>query len=164
MSAHENFLLANIDARAFEELIPHGNVVRLTSGDVIAETRVEIDKVYFPHNGIISCVVALTGGGVIETAMIGRDGAFGIALSMDGRRAFNDAVVQVSGEATTFDVRVFSDIAERYPGFRKQILTYEQFHLAEYSRPPPAMLFIQCSPAHVAGCCACMTWSASKSL
>lgn len=131
MSAHENFLLANIDARAFEELLPHGNVVRLTSGDVIAETRVEIDRVYFPHNGIISCVVALTGGGVIETAMIGRDGAFGITLSMDGRRAFNDAVVQVSGEATTFDVRVFSDIAERYPGFRKQILTYEQFHLAE---------------------------------
>ena len=131
MRAHENWLLAQMDAVAFEELLPHGSVVRLTSGEVIAETRVEIDKVYFPHSGIISCVVALTGGGVIETAMIGRDGAFGAALSLDGKRAFNDAVVQISGEATVFDARVFAEFAERNIAFRRQLLAYEQFHLAE---------------------------------
>lgn len=131
MRAHENFLLAQMDATAFEELLPHGNVVKLTNGDVIAETRVEVDKVYFPHSGIISCVVALTGGGVIETAMIGRDGAYGAALSLDGKRAFNDAVVQVGGEATVFDTRVFAEITQRHAGFRRQLLAYEQFHLAE---------------------------------
>jgi CRP-like cAMP-binding protein len=131
MRAHENFLLGQMDAVVLEELLPHGSVVKLTSGEVIAETRVEIDRVYFPHAGIISCVVALTGGGVIETAMIGRDGAFGAALSLDGRRAFNDAVVQIGGEATVFDTRVFADFAERHVGFRRQLMTYEQFHLAE---------------------------------
>lgn len=131
MRAHENFLLAQMDAFAFEELLPHGSVVKLTTGEVIAETRVEIDKVYFPHHGIISCVVALTGGGVIETAMVGRDGAYGGALSLDGRRAFNDAVVQIGGEATVFDTRVFAELAERHVGFRRQLIAYEQFHLAE---------------------------------
>ncbi len=142
MRAHENWLLAQMDAVAFEELLPHGSVVKLTGGEVIAETRVEIDKVYFPHSGIISCVVALTGGGVIETAMIGRDGAFGAALSLDGKRAFNDAVVQISGEATVFDARVFAEFAERNIAFRRQLLAYEQFHLAE------AQQTAACNAAH----------------
>lgn len=131
MRAHANRLLAQMDATAYSEFEPYGSIVRLTGGEVVAETHVEIDKVYFPHDAIISCVVALTGGGVIETAMIGRDGAFGAAIALDGKRALNDARVQVGGEATMFDAKVFAELAERHIGFRRLLLGYEQFHLAE---------------------------------
>jgi CRP-like cAMP-binding protein len=131
MRAHDNYLLARLDAAAFEELEGHGSLVALSSGDVIAEAFSELDKVYFPHAGIISCTVALAGGGVIETAMIGRDGAFGAAIALHGKRVVNPAVVQVRGAATAFDARIFAEIVERHPNLRKLILAYEHFHLSE---------------------------------
>lgn len=131
MRPHENRLLAQLDAVTRDEFLSHGSVIKLTSGDVIAATRVELDKVYFPHSGIISCVVALTGGGVIETAMVGNDGVLGAAISLDGKQAFNDAIVRVRGEATVFDSRIFAELADRHLDFRRQLLAYEQFHLAE---------------------------------
>jgi CRP-like cAMP-binding protein len=131
MRAHDNLLLARMDAAIFEALEHHGSVVTLTSGEVIAEAQAELDRVYFPHRGIISCVVALAGGGVIETAMIGRDGVFGAMIALDGKHALNPAIVQVSGMATVFDARVFAEIADKHLALRRQMLAYEQFHLAE---------------------------------
>src|SRR4051812_9995569 len=131
MSAHENVLLAQLDAIAHEELEPFRSVIELTPGDVLAEPGSEIDKVYFPHSGIISCVVALTGGGVIEAAMIGRDGVFGAAVSLQSKRALNQAVVQIGGMATTFQSRMFADLVNRHDRFRKLLLGYELFHLSE---------------------------------
>lgn len=131
MRAHENFLLARLDAAAFEELERHESIVALSGGDVIAEAYSELDRVYFPHSGIISCMVALAGGGVIETAMIGRDGAFGTAIALNGKRAVNPAVVQVGGAATVFEARIFAEIADKHPGLRRLVMAYEHFHLSE---------------------------------
>jgi hypothetical protein len=38
----------------------------LNQGDVINETHGTVQKVYFPHGGIISSVVELIGGSAIE--------------------------------------------------------------------------------------------------
>lgn len=131
MRAHDNRLLARMDAAIYSALEHHGNIVALSSGQVLAEAQTEIDKVYFPHNGIISCVVTLAGGGVIETAMIGRDGVYGAAIALEGKHALNPAIVQVSGTATAFDARLFAEVADRHVALRRLILAYEQFHLAE---------------------------------
>ena len=96
MRAHDNRLLARVDAAAFSALEQHGHIVRLSSGQVLAEAQAEIDKVYFPHSGIISCVVTLAGGRVIETAMIGRDGVYGAAIALEGKHTLNPAIVQRS--------------------------------------------------------------------
>jgi CRP-like cAMP-binding protein len=39
---------------------------------VLFEAGDKIDRVYFPHSGIISLVVELAGGETVEAAMIGR--------------------------------------------------------------------------------------------
>ena len=54
-------------------------IIDLHREQVLAETHQRIERVYFPHSGIISCVVELIGGGAIETGMIGKDGTFGRA-------------------------------------------------------------------------------------
>lgn len=131
MRPHANRLLAQMDVAAFEDVSRHRAVVELSVGDIIAETRGGIDKVIFPHAGIISCVVALAGGGVIETAMIGSDGVFGAALSMGRNRSLNAASVQIGGAATVIDARVFAELADRHVALRRQVLAYEQFHLSE---------------------------------
>jgi len=54
-------------------LRPHLKPVELVHEAVLFEPGETVDRVYFPHTGIISLVIALASGEVIEAAMIGRD-------------------------------------------------------------------------------------------
>jgi CRP-like cAMP-binding protein len=53
---------------------------------VLFEAGDKIDRVYFPHSGIISLVVELAGGEAIEAAMIGRDSMLGATSALDVNR------------------------------------------------------------------------------
>jgi hypothetical protein len=77
MPHRNNFLLNRLPPELLVRLGPHLVLADLNVADVLAETHQRIEKVYFPHTGIISCVVELKGGGAIETGMIGNDGNFG---------------------------------------------------------------------------------------
>lgn len=88
-------------------LRPHLAVVRLEQGDVINETHDTVRKVYFPHAGIISCVVELIGGGAIETGMIGKDGQFGAAAALDHKVSLNLVNVQIACEASVVNADQF---------------------------------------------------------
>ncbi len=68
---------------------------------------------YFPHTGIISCVVELKDGHAIETGMIGNDGAFGAAQALDDNVSLNKVAVQVSGTASVIDAERLREAAER---------------------------------------------------
>jgi CRP-like cAMP-binding protein len=50
----------------------HLKPVELKHEAVLFEAGDKIDRVYFPHSGIISLVVELAGGETVEAAMIGR--------------------------------------------------------------------------------------------
>jgi hypothetical protein len=69
--------------------------VQLTVQQVLFETDDTIDAVYFPVDAIVSMVVGLATGQMVETAMVGRDG--GVGAAFDGRQAINRAVVQLAG-------------------------------------------------------------------
>jgi hypothetical protein len=44
-----------------------------------------IGRVYFPHAGVVSLVVELTTGEMIEAAMVGREGVVGGLSSLDSQ-------------------------------------------------------------------------------
>jgi CRP-like cAMP-binding protein len=87
--------------------------------------------VYFPHSGIISCVVELIGGGAIETGMIGNDGAFGASQALDDKVSLNHVVIQIPGSASVIDSDRIREAADELPAFRGLLLKYEQFFLAQ---------------------------------
>src|ERR1700712_1414814 len=104
MARHlDNQLLARLDPAVLAALEPDLRIVHLEQGDVINETFSTVHKVYFPHNGIISCVVELVGGGAIETGMIGRDGQYGAGAALDHRVSLNLVATQIAGDATVMD-------------------------------------------------------------
>lgn len=131
MRRHENSLLSLVEPAMYEELAKHAVVVDLVQGDVLADVHDTIDKVYFPHSGIISSVVELAGGGAIETGMIGRDGEFGAGLVLDDKISLSHIAVQIGGFASTFDAKFINQFAERHPAFRRLMMSYEHFHLAQ---------------------------------
>ena len=67
-----NGLLASLVPADFELLRPHLKPVEFKKEAVLYSAGDKIDRVYFPHSGIISLVVELAGGETVEAAMIGR--------------------------------------------------------------------------------------------
>jgi hypothetical protein len=58
-------------------------------------------------NAVVSVVVTLATGAMTEVAMVGRDGAIGIASALDGKVAMSRAIVQLSGDAMGCDPAAF---------------------------------------------------------
>jgi len=80
-----NRILATASPVDLLDLRPRLRIVELQQGQVVAEIRQQVSKVYFPHSGILSCVVELRDGGAIETGMIGNDGEFGAAQALNNK-------------------------------------------------------------------------------
>jgi CRP-like cAMP-binding protein len=131
MVRHHNFLLNRVDPPSLARMMPHMNVLHLEQGKVLAETHQSVLKVYFPHSGIISNVVELVGGEAIETAMIGRDGAFGARKALDGKLSLNHVVMQVPGAASVIESSRLCELALQITPLRKLLVEYEQFFVAQ---------------------------------
>jgi CRP-like cAMP-binding protein len=131
MPHRANFLLNRLEPDVLDRLTPNLLVVEIRQGEVLAETHRKVDKVYFPHGGIISCVVELVGGGAIETGMIGNDGAFGAAQALDEKLSLNHVVMQVTGKCSVIASNRIRELANELPDFRGLLVKYEQFFLAQ---------------------------------
>jgi hypothetical protein len=53
----DNFLLNLLEPDVLDRIEPRLSIVHLQREQVLAETHKRIERVYFPHSGIISCVV-----------------------------------------------------------------------------------------------------------
>jgi hypothetical protein len=104
---HGNRLLAMLDRTDFELLSPHLCDAPLVQGLVLQEQEAPVEKVYFPVSGVISLISVMEGGEVVETAMVGREGAVGAFGGLGPWNAFTRAVVQLPGLATVIPVASF---------------------------------------------------------
>jgi len=127
----DNFLLNLLEPDVFNRIEPHLSIIDLQREQVLAETHQRIEKVYFPHSGIISCVVELKGGGAIETGMIGRDGTFGSSQALDDKVSLNHVVIQLAGTASLMASNDLRQQAEAHEIFRGVLIKYDQFFLAQ---------------------------------
>jgi hypothetical protein len=91
---------------------PHLRLVELEHGRVIAESRQRVHQVYFPHGGILSCIVELKSGFAIETGMIGNDGVFGAIQAIDDRLSLNKVLVQVPSRSSVVDAAVVKRLTD----------------------------------------------------
>src|SRR3954469_4604196 len=131
MPHRQNFLLNRFEPAVLAQILPHLTLVDLQHGHVLAETHQRVERVYFPHSGIISCVVELLGGGAIETGMIGNDGEFGATQALDHKVSLNHVVMQIAGAASVISSDRIREIANELPSFRGMLVKNEQFFLAQ---------------------------------
>ena len=131
MAKSPNSLLASLPADVFSALSPHLKLVELKFGDVLAETGGAVRKVYFPYSGVISLVVELDVGSMIETAMVGRDGVLSAAAALDGKVSLNKGVVQLAGSAGVMEVDQLRRLAKEFEPFREILIRHEQVLFAQ---------------------------------
>jgi len=94
---HQNQILRSLPDAARERLFPHLQLVGLPLGKVLYESGGRLRHVYFPTDCIISLLYVMENGSSAEIAVVGNDGAIGVALFMGGETTTNRAIVQSSG-------------------------------------------------------------------
>jgi CRP-like cAMP-binding protein len=105
--------------------------VELVFGDVLADTGEPVDRVYFPTAGVVSLVVEMKVGDMIETAMVGRDGVANATAALDGKVALHKAIVQVAGQASAIAADNLRSLTDEFPPFRSILIRHEQVVLAQ---------------------------------
>jgi len=126
-----NMLLHSLAAKTFAAIEPHLKTVELVHGEVLSEAGNQVTRAYFPHSGVISLVVELSIGDMIETAMIGRDGVLNASSALDGKISLNKAIVQLAGAASTIEVDQLCKIAREFDAFRSLLIRHEQVQFAQ---------------------------------
>jgi CRP-like cAMP-binding protein len=106
-------------------------VVQMAHGQVLAEPHQRIEKLYFPHGGIVSYVVEMSDGNIIETGMVGRDGVMGALQAFDEKVSPNKIMVQVPAQASVVDVEVMRTAINGSPSLRVMLAKHEQFFVAQ---------------------------------
>ena len=97
--AKQNQLLNALPHAERERLFPHLEPVELTLGKVLYESGGRLRHIYFPIDSIVSLLYVMENGAAAEIAVVGNDGAIGVALFMGGETTTNRAVVQSAGWA-----------------------------------------------------------------
>ncbi len=90
-----------------------------------------INRIYFPHSGIVSLAVELASGDMIDAAMIGREGVVSGLAALDTNISVSKGIVQVAGAASVIEPEIVRRLADRSLGFRTTLIKHEQILLAQ---------------------------------
>jgi CRP-like cAMP-binding protein len=126
-----NHVLASLAAADIDALLPYLRSVDLPQEMVLYEAGDPITRVFFPHAGVVSLVVELATGDMIEAAMIGREGVVGGLSALDSNISISRAIVQIAGAGSVVDVDHIRQLAERSAAFRTTLIKHEQVLLAQ---------------------------------
>jgi CRP-like cAMP-binding protein len=137
-----NRFLVSLPAAEYLLLHTHLRPIDLVYEAVLIEVGEPIERVYFPHTGIISLIVRLADGQAVEAAMIGIDGVLGSMAAFDGQTAMHTAVVQMSGKASTLEISHLRVASMQSPRLLGLLLRYEQMVYAQ------ALQSVACNAAH----------------
>ena len=126
-----NQVLAALPATELDWLLRHSRTIELPQEMIVFEAGEAIERVFFPHSGVVSLVVELASGEMIEAAMIGREGVVGGLSALDSKTSSSRAIVQIAGAATAVDVEQVRYLGEKSPGFRTILIKHEKVLLAQ---------------------------------
>ena len=131
MAQSPNRILNALPQNIFAALEPHLKHVDLPFGLVVAETDRQVDRVYFPVTGVVSLVVDMTVGDMIETAMVGRDGVVNGTSALDGKVALHRGIVQATGAAFAITPDALRNLADEFGPLRSILIRHEQVLFAQ---------------------------------
>jgi hypothetical protein len=87
-----------MESTSRERVDPYIESFEVKLGDVVCEAGGVIKHAYFPDGAVLSLLTVLENGSAIETANIGREGAFGLFAAMYRLTSFNRCLVQLAGD------------------------------------------------------------------
>lgn len=143
MSDQANFLLQTFSNAERQALAPHLRQKDVPQHDILFDARDLVTHVYFPFDLVVSLVVPLSTGEIIETAMVGRDGVIGAGAALNGRVSLNRGVVQIGGRCLACAIEPLRGVLKDHPRIRSVLGAHEQALFAQ------AQQSAACNATHV---------------
>jgi CRP-like cAMP-binding protein len=122
--ADGNLILQSLDAKEHGTLDPYLEPLPLTWGLPLHEPGEPIEFGYFPNSGVISLVVAVNDGRMVEVGIVGREGFVGTPLAGGLTKNPHRALVQVAGEGYRVRARVLREVFPKTPKLRILLTRY----------------------------------------
>jgi CRP-like cAMP-binding protein len=133
-SPQQNHILDALPQPERDRLFPHLKLVKLPLGKVLYESGDMLRHIYFPTNSIVSLLYVLRDGESAEIAVVGNDGAIGVALFMGGETTTNRAIVQSAGCAYQLTGARLKREFERHGQMLHILLRYTQALITQMSQ------------------------------
>jgi len=129
-SVHRNQLLGALQSSSLERIVSHLEPVTLKLGDVVCEAGGVLRHAFFPEGSVLSLLTVLENGSAIETANIGREGAFGLA-AIYSPVSFNRCIVQLEGPLVRCPIEFLRDEFSRSEVLRDIVVNYSETLLSQ---------------------------------
>ena len=127
----KNRLLNAFEAESRARVDPYLERVGFKLGDIVCEAGGILNHAYFPDGAVLSLLTVLENGTAIETANIGREGAFGLFAAMYSHTSFNRSLVQLQGGLLRVPIKVLQSEFERSAHIRNLFVSYSETLLAQ---------------------------------
>jgi CRP-like cAMP-binding protein len=122
----KNLLLDLLSPSDAKMLAPHLKPAQFKQHHVLFEADQRIRHVYFPAGAVVSLVITLSTGEMVEAAMIGRDGMVGASAALDGKIALSRGIIQLPGEIVVCDIDALKSVALQSPKLIALLMRHEQ--------------------------------------
>jgi CRP-like cAMP-binding protein len=119
-----NVILGAMPVSARAKLASRLERVDLPLMRVLFEAGANVDHVYFPRTCVLSLLGVAESGDMVETATIGREGAFGLVTGMYSGEAYPRCLVQLGGSADRISATDFKKEFERSFLVRRVVMSY----------------------------------------
>src|SRR5664280_1365416 len=126
-----NQLLGALQSASRARIEPHLEPVKLKLGAVVCKAGGLLKHAYFPQGSVLSLLTVLENGTAIETANIGREGAFGLFAAMYSRVSFNRCIVQLEGHTVRCPIQVLQREFETSEHVRNLFVSYSETLLSQ---------------------------------
>lgn len=121
-----NNLLRLLSPSDLQPLTPHLRAAHFDQHHVLFEADEEVEQVYFPTSAVISLVVTLSTGEMIEAAMVGKDGVVGASAALDGKVSLSRGIVQLPGEIVVCEIDALRSAALQSQRLLSLLIRHEQ--------------------------------------
>jgi CRP-like cAMP-binding protein len=129
--ARSNRLLGALETASRKRIDPHLEPIEPKLGVVVCEAGGLLNHAYFPEGAVLSLLTVLENGSAIETANIGREGAFGLFAAMYSRVSFNRCLVQLEGSIVRCPIELLQSEFKRSEHVRDLFVSYSETLLSQ---------------------------------
>ena len=120
-----------LEAASRQRIDPYLEPITLKLGAVVCEAGGLLKHAYFPQGAVLSLLTVLENGSAIETANIGREGAFGLFAAMYSRVSFNRCLVQLEGSIVRCPIELLQSEFKRSEHVRDLFVSYSETLLSQ---------------------------------
>ena len=126
-----NRLLNALEIASRKRIIPHLEPIKLALGAIVCDAGGLLKHAYFPQGNVLSLLTVLENGSAIETANIGREGAFGLFAAMYSRVSFHRCLVQLEGDMVRCPIKLLQSEFTSSEHVRDLFVSYSETLLSQ---------------------------------